>query len=585
MAKLKPLRIFVLWLLTIALFDTRPIKAESSVTVNYIKPGWTIIDTLDLWGTAHSDNAPITNIFITLGGVKILEQPYQASYGQTISFEFSPRIHLYGELALVVTAQDASGATFSSQTLTDYFASQLSVRLLAPTTTNITVPLGQGIPISADSEVDFGRVSGLYFSVDNGSDYPTTYITPSATQFTWYPPGVGNYSISLVPFIDMGGAVQKASFTATVTPWRLPVIARWSPYLATTTNGGKVISIGSSSDSPRAIQWFHNGQPVPGATNSILTIDPPQPAADGYYVAQIDNFAGRVVSAMADAQIDGNGGGLVLFSNHTDAIDAPIYSPGQEPGAPPYIRVKLFAGATINRMRPVTDWIKATNGYFNAGVISLPQIAPGQKAYGQVFAMDEIPMLLESPLFGRSPIMEITAGATPTPLLGQIPMTLVKYGHYLRPQFTPDTPPSVRQGASVELKFSLLDSNNLPLTYFWSKNGVPIPGATNATLRIDNAQRSDAGYYTVFMTNGTDAPQIGTALAVEDSIALRLSSDGALELRGNAGSQYTLQSSSDLKTWSTLQTMTAGSDATTIPVVAPSSGNLFYRAILESPQP
>ena len=119
------------------------------------------------------------------------------------------------------------------------------------------------------------------------------------------------------------------------------------------------MQIESSSPSPQKIQWLHNGQPIPGATNRTLTIDPPQPADDGYYVAQIDNAVGCVVSSMADQSIDGEGGGLVLFSNHTDEIDAPISSPGQYPGDTPFIQVRLFAVATINRMRLVIDWIRA----------------------------------------------------------------------------------------------------------------------------------------------------------------------------------------------------------------------------------
>ena len=593
MAKFKPLLVSALCLVIPGFFDARPLRAEQSVTVNYIKSGMTIMDSIYLEGTAHSDNARIANIFVTLGGVKILEQPYpnNSDYGsQTIPFEFYPRLQLFGELPLVITAQDASGATFSSETFTDYFASKLSVRLVAPTT-NVTVTLGQGIPISAESEIDFGKVNGFSIYMDNGDPdqhYPIPYITPSPTQFTWYPQNVGTYRVSVHPIIDMGWTPQESSITATVTPWSLPLIAYMVDWQ--TTNGGRGMFVKSSNASnapPQSIQWLHNGQPIPGATNSTLTTDSPQPSDDGVYVAQIDNFAGRAVSSMTDEQIDGNGGGLVLFSNHTDEIDAPIYSPGQLHGGPPYILVRLWVGATINRLRPVTDWIRATNGYFNGGAISLPHIAPGQKAYVQVVAKDEKPMLLETALWGRSPIMQITAGAsTPTPLLGQIPLTLATYSFAsLSPQFVPDTPPSVRHGGSVELKFYLRHPYSLPLTYFWSKNGVPIPGATNATLRIDNAQRPDAGYYTVFVTDGTYAPQIGTALAVEDSVALSLSSDGQLELHGNAGARYTLQTSTDLQTWSTSQTITAGSDNTAIPVIAPPNGNLFYRVILESSQP
>ncbi|MDF9832450.1 autotransporter-associated beta strand protein/T5SS/PEP-CTERM-associated repeat protein [Ereboglobus sp. PH5-5] len=39
------------------------------------------------------------------------------------------------------------------------------------------------------------------------------------------------------------------------------------------------------------------------------------------------------------------------------------------------------------------------------------------------------------------------------------------------------------------------------LTYQWKKNGTDIPGATNANLVVTNAQKSDAGNYTVVVTN------------------------------------------------------------------------------------
>ncbi|WP_108825970.1 immunoglobulin domain-containing protein [Ereboglobus luteus] len=39
------------------------------------------------------------------------------------------------------------------------------------------------------------------------------------------------------------------------------------------------------------------------------------------------------------------------------------------------------------------------------------------------------------------------------------------------------------------------------LTYQWKKNGTDIPGATNANLVVTNAQKSDAGSYTVVVTN------------------------------------------------------------------------------------
>jgi hypothetical protein len=130
----------------------------------------------------------------------------------------------------------------------------------------------------------------------------------------------------------------------------------------------------------------------------------------------------------------------------------------------------------------------------------------------------------------------------------------------------------------VRLQTASAETN---VTCFWSKNGTRIPGATNLTLRIENARRSDAAYYSIFVTDGTLSREIGMALAVENSVGLHLLSNGELQLRGNIGSRYTLQRSTNLNTWSALQLITATSETTAIPVEAPSGGNVFYRAMLE----
>ncbi|MGZ4974091.1 MAG: immunoglobulin domain-containing protein, partial [Limisphaerales bacterium] len=49
--------------------------------------------------------------------------------------------------------------------------------------------------------------------------------------------------------------------------------------------------------------------------------------------------------------------------------------------------------------------------------------------------------------------------------------------------------------------FSVNASGTAPLSYFWQVGGVPIAGATASTLTITNAQPSDAGSYSVVITN------------------------------------------------------------------------------------
>ncbi len=57
------------------------------------------------------------------------------------------------------------------------------------------------------------------------------------------------------------------------------------------------------------------------------------------------------------------------------------------------------------------------------------------------------------------------------------------------------------QGAEVRLVFDV--RSPAALTYQWSKDGVPIPGATNRELQLRNVQVSDAGRYSATATGST----------------------------------------------------------------------------------
>ena len=60
--------------------------------------------------------------------------------------------------------------------------------------------------------------------------------------------------------------------------------------------------------------------------------------------------------------------------------------------------------------------------------------------------------------------------------------------------------------------FSTSASGRPPLFYQWRKNGIVIAAATNSTLNIDQAQNSDAGYYTVDVSNAAGSETSTEAL-------------------------------------------------------------------------
>jgi photosystem II stability/assembly factor-like uncharacterized protein len=53
---------------------------------------------------------------------------------------------------------------------------------------------------------------------------------------------------------------------------------------------------------------------------------------------------------------------------------------------------------------------------------------------------------------------------------------------------------------------------NPPLAYQWLKNGTNTPGANGATLNLANVLRTDAGTYSVFVTNGFSSAQSSNAI-------------------------------------------------------------------------
>jgi hypothetical protein len=54
-------------------------------------------------------------------------------------------------------------------------------------------------------------------------------------------------------------------------------------------------------------------------------------------------------------------------------------------------------------------------------------------------------------------------------------------------------PQSVSAVVGQTVAFSISASGSAPLSYYWNRNGAPIPGATNASFTANNVQLSDSG--------------------------------------------------------------------------------------------
>ena len=125
-----------------------------------------------------------------------------------------------------------------------------------------------------------------------------------------------------------------------------------------------------------------------------------------------------------------------------------------------------------------------------------------------------------------------------------------------------------------------------PLSYQWQRNGIPVSGATGASLVLPGIQVTDAGSYSVVVTN-----ELGYALSRSaelmvpgsspprfDLVTPLPGSQVRLVLSGESGN-YAVEVSSDLAGWNPWTNVTISTGAIELlDAVAPATPPHFYRA-------
>lgn len=155
---------------------------------------------------------------------------------------------------------------------------------------------------------------------------------------------------------------------------------------------------------------------------------------------------------------------------------------------------------------------------------------------------------------------------------------------------TPPQDQAVMPGADVTL--AVVATGDASLQYQWRFNGLPIPGATDSTLRLSLVSSADVGTYSVEVRNGLDCTQSPEATltlappAAPHLSGLRRLPDGrfALRLSGERGFNYRLETSADLRTW--VPILESFNVTGVIEFVEPDSADhaqRFYRAVKLSP--
>ena len=133
--------------------------------------------------------------------------------------------------------------------------------------------------------------------------------------------------------------------------------------------------------------------------------------------------------------------------------------------------------------------------------------------------------------------------------------------------------------------FSVAASGTPPLTFQWIKDGQVLTGATNVAVGIPSVQFSDAGAYSVWVRNsgGSITSVVATLTVLPADLVFtkptRLGSGQfQFTLNGGPGSNYWVQVSSDLKTWTNFTTVTLTNGVLDVLDPSPGLNQRFYRA-------
>ncbi len=350
----------------------------------------------------------------------------------------------------------------------------------------------------------------------------------------------GDYSVVVT---NAGGQLTSGSATLLVTqPVAITAQPQSRTNLAGTAASFSVTAIGTA---PLTYQWIFNGSALTGQTNATLAFSAAQPTDAGSYRVVVGNAGGSLSSSNADLTV--NAPPTITKQPKTKSTVVGATSAKfsvTASGTQPLSYQWQFNGAAIagqtNSIITLSNIVATTAGTYTVTVTNvagsansqpailtvntLPGIAAppqnvttnqGSPAGFSVTATGTAPLSLQW-LYNGDPVAGATnaslsfAGVQPTNAgLYSVVVTNVA-GSVVSPsaRLTVNVPPTIARApsgvaavAGANAAFSVVANGSEPLSYQWRLGGVNLPGATSSTLTLTNVQNTQAGAYSVVVTN------------------------------------------------------------------------------------
>ncbi len=259
------------------------------------------------------------------------------------------------------------------------------------------------------------------------------------------------------PGSDDGGIIEPPALS-TISPGE-------GGLLTLNTGDSVAFSVTSTGSAPVRYQWYKDDVALPGATSIRYTINNLTPLHAGVYTVTATNRAGSVTSEELNL--------TVVFELKLSSITISGNSSVTEGKTAMYTCVANYNDDSSKQVTP--DWSASPAQFATIDANGLlSALAEGEVNVTALYEEGGISKTIAK-------VVTIASSIIPPTFLSQ-PVSQ-----------------TIREGEPVTLSVSVQGSE--PLVFEWNKNGVIVEGAHSSSYTIDSIAPSDAGTYTLTVTN------------------------------------------------------------------------------------